>query len=206
MSYFITIEGTDGAGKSTQLNWVADMLTDKNIEFVVTREPGGTVLGESLRELILSREKVSITPLSQLLLMFAARAQHIEEVIQPALDSGKWVVCDRFTDASYAYQGAAGGLGMDVVSAIESLVHGELQPDLTILLDVSVEIGEARIAKRSESSDRFEKLETEKKKKIRKTYLDRCLLYPDRIKRIDASKDISGVKTQIEQILEPLLP
>ena len=206
MPHFITLEGTDGAGKTTQLNWIEDILTCRGIDYIVTREPGGTTLGELIRDMILSRKDVSISPMAQLLLMFAAREQHICDVIKPALSDGKWVICDRFTDASYAYQGAAGGLGVQPVAIIEKMVQGGFQADLTILLDVSIELGETRINKRNEQSDRFESLEISKKQLIRNAYMERVRQYPNRIKCVDASHDIATVKRQIENLLLPLLP
>jgi dTMP kinase len=185
---FITLEGTDGAGKSTQLKTVSDFLQQADIPHIISREPGGTRLGELIRNLLLGEADLAVQPMAQLMLVFAARAQHIEEVIQPALSTGTWVVCDRFTDASYAYQGEAGGLGFRRVAQMENFVQSDLRPDLTLLLDVPVEIGQNRTAARDSTSDRFEALELSEKHRIRKAYLKLATMYPNRIQVIDASQ------------------
>ncbi len=195
---FITVEGTDGAGKSTQIAHISELLNTRSIAHILTREPGGTGLGEAIRDVLLTRSDLDIDPHAQLLLVFAARAQHIGEVIEPALSQGKWVVCDRFTDATYAYQGGAGGLGFEAVSEIEDWVQGELRPDLTLLLDVPVEIGHARTGARGGQCDRFESMEIEKKHKIRQAYLELEKRYPERIQLIDAGQDVQTVSEAIE--------
>ena len=202
---FITIEGTDGAGKSTQLEFVAEQLKGHDIEVRITREPGGTEVGEILREVLLGRSDLTIHPLTQLLMVFAARAQHIEEVIEPALARGTWVVCDRFTDASYAYQGAAGELGFERVAELEQFVQGDMRPDLTILLDVPVDVGEQRTGVRGEHSDRFESLERKPKELIRNAYLELAARYPHRIRCIDASMSIARVNESISDALAEFL-
>ncbi|MEO8332317.1 MAG: dTMP kinase, partial [Gallionella sp.] len=152
MSKFITFEGVDGAGKSTHLAWFADELRNRGLDVVVTREPGGTSLGEQLREILLNQQ-MSIG--AEALLMFAARFEHIEQVIKPALSSGKWVISDRFSDASFAYQGAGRGLDWNKLKQLEQWVHGDLQPDLTIFFDVPIEVARQRLAN-NVSLDRFE--------------------------------------------------
>ncbi|MFT5112717.1 MAG: dTMP kinase [Parasphingorhabdus sp.] len=198
---FITIEGTDGAGKSTQVECLKNTLANNQIEFVLTREPGGSPLGEALRDLLLQRENINISVKAQLLMMFAARAQHLEEIIIPTLQQGKWVICDRFTDATYAYQGGAGGLGLDAVGTIEQWTQDDLRPDLTLLLDIPVETGMARTEGRGESKDRFEKQGIEFKKKIRETYLELANRFPHRIQRIDATSSIEQVSGQITNLI-----
>ncbi len=202
---FVTVEGTDGVGKSTQIALVLDCLRQAGVEAVATREPGGTPLGEAIRELLLSPRPLGAGARAQLLLVFAARAQHIEEVIAPALARGAWVVCDRFTDASYAYQGAAGGLGFAAVSEIEQWVQGDLRPDLTLLLDAPVETGLARVAGRGGHGDRFETLQLDAKRVIRDAYLERARQFPQRIRVIDAAVDIERVSERIREELARFL-
>jgi dTMP kinase len=169
---FITIEGTEGVGKSTNLLYVAELVDQAGYQTLTTREPGGTPLAEDIRELLLAVREETVDPLAELLLMFAARAQHIAQVIEPALAAGRWVICDRFTDATYAYQG--GGRGMDValIETLEQLVQDDLRPDLTLYLDVSVEIAAARIAGRDH--DRFEREQGEFFNNVRNMYLTRA--------------------------------
>ena len=197
---FITIEGQDGAGKSTNLDVVLASLQDANIEVVVTREPGGTPLGEKLRSMVLSSTDQDFGAMAELLLIFAARAQHIQEVILPALEAGKWVLCDRFTDATFAYQGGGRGLDNNKINELELLVQGELQPDLTLLLDVPVEIGEHRAGMRS-APDRFERQKSEFKARVRQTYLERAEAYPERFRVIDAGEEIDAVKSQVSSVI-----
>lgn len=198
---FITIEGQDGAGKSTNISVVERYLKQRDIKFVQSREPGGTAFGESIRELILNSGDDLIGDQAELLLMFAARAQHISEVIEPALGRGDWVLCDRFTDATYAYQGGGRGLLMSEIERLENHVQGKLRPDLTLLLDLPVELGESRAGQRSEP-DRFEQQKQVFKQKVRDCYLDRAALFPQRIKVIDASQSIESVEQQILQTLD----
>src|SRR5256885_536485 len=154
---FITLEGIDGAGKSTQTDYVAQLLRGPGAELVITREPGGTALGEQLRQLVLHQP---MTPRTETLLVFAARAQHIEAVIEPALSAGRWVLCDRFTDATYAYQGGGRGVGEEDIAALERWVHAQLQPDLTLLFDVPPEVAATRLAG-TRAADRFEQEQTQ---------------------------------------------
>lgn len=199
---FITIEGTDGAGKSTQRSIIVEHLESVGIPCIATREPGGTALGESIRQLLLDRGDLDITPAAQLLLVFAARAQHLAQVIEPALARGEWVVCDRFTDATYAYQGAGGGLGFDAVATIEQWVQGTLRPDLTLLVDVPVEVGAARSRERGGDGDRFERLDRDSKERIRRAYLELARMYPDRIRTVDGSQDVETVRGRVVAIID----
>lgn len=201
---FITIEGQDGAGKSTNITVVERYLRSQSIEFVQSREPGGTPFGESVRELVLNSGDDHIGDQAELLLMFAARAQHIEQVIEPALKQGGWVVCDRFTDASYAYQGGGRGLAMSDIERLESHVQGQLRPDLTLLLDLPVSLGESRAGQRSEP-DRFEVQQQDFKQKVRQCYLDRAVVFPERMKVIDASQSITHVERQIIDVLDTFM-
>ncbi len=196
---FITIEGQDGAGKSTNVASMREYLESKNIEFVHTREPGGTSLGEKIRELLLnSLDKIADK--TELLMMFAARAQHIESVIEPALSKGVWVLCDRFTDATYAYQGGGRGLNMDDICLLENYVQAGLTPDLTLVLDLPIEVSESRAGQRSEP-DRFERQKHDFKQKVRDCYLSRAAAEPERIKVVDASQSLDSVKTSVALVL-----
>jgi len=198
---FISIEGQDGAGKTTNIEFICDQLAANSIDFVVSREPGGTPLGETIRDILLSRNELAITAISELLLMFAARAQHLENIIEPALVAGKWVVCDRFTDASFAYQGGGHGVNQDIIKSLASIVQKGRKPDLTFLLDVDIETGEARVDARNEQKDRYEQQKSDFKSRVRDTYLGLAKDESGRIKLIDASSDINDVKTQINQHL-----
>jgi dTMP kinase len=200
---FITLEGTEGAGKSTAAAAIADWIRDRGIELLVTREPGGTELGEKLRALLLVPAIDAPVPKAELLMMFAARVQHIERVIQPALDQGKWVLCDRFTDASFAYQGGGRGLGMQSIEVIEQWAHCDLQPDLTLLFDLPVDQGLKRAALRS-GPDRFEQEKLDFFTAVRDAYHQRMGRHPARIKRVDASRNEADVLSQAKLLLEPL--
>ena len=200
---FITVEGTEGVGKSTNMAFIENWLIESGKELIVTREPGGTALGESLRHVLLDAKQQSMCDDTELLLMFAARAQHLDEVIKPALQAGKWVLCDRFTDATYAYQGGGRGIDMERIAILEQWVQGALRPDLTLILDLPVEIGLERAGNRS-APDRFE---LEKKtffEKVRETYLTRAAALPERYHVIDASPSIPEVQTSIQAVLEKL--
>jgi dTMP kinase len=196
---FITFEGIDGAGKSTHLAWAADFLRGHGVGLIVTREPGGTVLGEQLRRILLAVEQ-PIHPETEALMMFTARRQHVEDVILPALRRGDWVLCDRFTDASFAYQGGGRGVAKDKLEALERWVHPDLQPDLTLLFDVSAELGQSRVA-RIKSPDRFEREDLEFFSRVRNAYLERRQQCPNRMVRIDGSKPIADIQREIEQRL-----
>jgi len=196
---FITFEGIDGAGKSTHLAWATDFLRGRGVGLIVTREPGGTILGEQLRQILLAGDQL-IHPETETLMMFTARRQHLEDVIRPALQRGDWVLCDRFTDASFAYQGGGRGVAKDKLEALERWVHPDLQPDLTLLFDVSAELGQDRVA-RIKSPDRFERENVEFFSRVRNAYLERLQRWPNRIVRIDASKLIADIQREIEERL-----
>lgn len=200
MPVFITLEGTEGVGKSTALAYIQDYLSAHYVPFVTTREPGGTPLAEKIRHLLLTKDDEKMAHHTELLLMFAARAQHLHQVIKPALAAKKWVLCDRFTDASYAYQGGGRGLPMSDIAQLESLVQGSLQPTLTLWLDAPVEIGLQRAAARNEL-DRFEQEKVEFFNKVRAVYQQRAELYPQRYRRIDANVPLEQVQAQLKAVL-----
>lgn len=197
---FITIEGGEGAGKSTMMQRVAAWLGAHGHRVVQTREPGGTELAEKLRAILLDKNTVGLGGQAELLLLFAARAQHLAELIRPALRRGETVLCDRFTDATWAYQGGGRGLPREEIATLERLVHGDLQPDLTLLLDVPVEQGLQRASRRS-ATDRFEKESAEFFGRVRQVYLDRAAMAPERFALIDASGSLETVWSQVEQVL-----
>lgn len=197
---FITLEGVEGVGKSTNLAYVKTRLESAGISVVETREPGGTPMAEEIRALLLEPRTESVSEMAELLLMFAARAQHLHALIQPALEAGQWVLCDRFTDATYAYQGGGRGLSMDRIATLESMVQQGLRPDLTLLLDLPVETGLERARQRS-ALDRFE---AEKKfffEQVRDVYLQRAAREPDRFAIIDATPALNYVQQQIDMAL-----
>ncbi|MFO1391418.1 MAG: dTMP kinase [Agitococcus sp.] len=200
MPVFITLEGTEGVGKSTALAYIQDYLNEHYVPFISTREPGGTPLAEKIRQLLLTKDDEKMAYHTELLLMFAARAQHIQQVIKPALTAKKWVLCDRFTDASYAYQGGGRGLPMYEIAQLENLVQGELQPTLTLWLDAPVELGLQRAATRQEL-DRFEQEKVEFFQKVRAVYQQRAEAYPQRFRRIDASLPLEQVQAQLKSVL-----
>ena len=201
---FITLEGSEGVGKTSNMEYIKSMLNDKNIDFVETREPGGTSLGETLRGMLLGEDYKGMSDDTELMLMFAARAEHVAQVIRPALENNKWVLCDRFTDATYAYQGGGRQLDMERIEGLENWVLGSLRPDLTILLDASIEVGRERAGKRS-APDRFEQERDAFFNRVRETYLARAAAEPDRIKVVDASGDLESVQQKIKQIISELL-
>jgi dTMP kinase len=200
---FISIEGGEGVGKSTSVAYIQEYLQTSGIELVSTREPGGTKLAEDLRSLLLNHHDERVDPFTELLMMFAARRQHITEVIQPALAAGKWVLCDRFTDASYAYQGYGRNLPLAFIDSLAKWVHGETNPDMTLLLDVDIEVGMQRARQRN-SLDRIESENMAFFETVRQGYLTRAKAEPKRFKIIDASQDIASVQTQIRQALVTL--
>lgn len=200
--YFITFEGIEGVGKSTQIEICYELLSKQHQNKVVlTREPGGTATGELIRELVLKNQDVSIGDMAELLLIFAARAQHLEEVICPALAEDKIVLCDRFTDATYAYQGIGRGLGKTAVATLEQLVQAELRPDLTVVLDMPVELGMQRVQTRGEK-DRFESEQQTFFQQIRQAYLSMANEQPARVYVIDASNDIATVSNSIKALMQ----
>ncbi len=201
---FITVEGIEGAGKSTQLGVIGDFLNQQGITVVVTREPGGTELGEAVRELLLDPDNRGMSTDAELLLVFAARAEHLHKVIRPALDAGDWVLSDRFTDATFAYQGGGRGVEAARIEILEEWVQGSLRPDLTLLLDLSVEVGMARIAARGQA-DRFERESEAFFQRIRASYRQRADDEPQRLSRIDASGSIDAVSQAVLDRVAALL-
>jgi dTMP kinase len=197
---FITFEGVDGAGKSTHLEWFADVLRQRGIDLLVTREPGGTPLGERLREILLNQPMHAET---ETLLMFAARRQHVEEVIRPALQRGTWVISDRFSDASFAYQGGGRGVPLAKLEQLEEWVHADLQPDLTLLFDIPVEVARQRLANNI-SLDRFEQEQGAFFEKVRQAYLARSQKTPARFAVIHAENTLEQVKLSLENIISTL--
>jgi len=200
---FITIEGSEGAGKSTNIRYIQQYLNAKNIEFISTREPGGTPIAEKIRDLLLDKSNTNLCDDAELLLMFAARSQHLNELIIPALESGKWVLSDRFTDASYAYQGGGRGLSWQKIAQLEQWVQGDLRPDATILLDIPVELGLERVRHRGET-DRFEEEQLTFFKRIREAYLKLARDNPQRFHIIDTQPAIEQVEKQLTQVLDRL--
>jgi len=202
---FITIEGIEGVGKSTNMEYVHESLRAAGLEVVLTREPGGTELGEMIRGLLLDHRNTSMADDTELLLMFAARAQHLAEVIQPALAAGKWVLCDRFTDATYAYQGGGRGIAMNRIAELEQWVQGSLRPDATLLLDAPVEVGLARAAGRPQEADRFEREKQLFFEKVRQVYLNMAHQQSQRYHIIDASQSLDQVKIGLNEVINHLI-
>ncbi len=199
--YFLSLEGGEGAGKSTQNRRIVEWLTGQGREVVETREPGGTVVSEQIRQVLLDTRNQGLNATAELLLMFAARSQLVGEVILPALASGKVIVCDRFADASYAYQGGGRELGRKAVAMVEQLVLNDLQPDLTLLFDIPVRLGMSRVAERGEV-DRFEVESMQFFERVRSAYLERAEADPGRFRVIDASKSEEDVWQQVEALLK----
>jgi dTMP kinase len=195
---FITFEGIDGAGKSSHVEWVAESLRARGIVVHVTREPGGTEIGEKLRELLLNEAMHLET---ETLLMFAARREHLARLIEPALARGEWVVCDRFSDATYAYQGGGRGLDRAKFLALEHWVHGHLQPDLTLLFDLPLDVARERIVLANRVLDKFEQERVDFHERVRQAYLERAHASPSRIRTIDANRSIEDIRKQLEQII-----
>lgn len=195
---FITLEGIDGAGKSTHHAWLAGFLESRGKQVVATREPGGTPLGEKLRALLLSEPMHLET---ETLLMFAARREHLDKLILPALAAGKWVVSDRFTDATHAYQGGGRGLAPEKIAMLENWVQAGFQPDLTLVFDLPTNIACERLARTGNAPDRFEKETREFFERVRHVYLQRAAAEPDRIKIIDATQTIEKIKNTLEDIV-----
>lgn len=194
---FITFEGTEGVGKSTQLDLLAAALADMNLACVRTREPGGTAAGEAMREILLHRSETPLSDEAELLLMFAARAQHLAEVVGPALAAGKVVLCDRFTDATYAYQGGGRGIAPDRIATLEQWLQGPLRPHLTLLLDAPVGTGMTRARGRGNGADRFEREQLAFFERVRAAYLAIAAREPDRVAVIDATADIPTVHANV---------
>jgi len=196
---FITLEGIDGAGKSTHLSFIADLLTRRGVSVRVTREPGGTRLGEKLRELLLD-PKQTVHPDTETLLLFAARQEHLHSVIRPALAAGQCVVCDRFTDATFAYQGWGRGIDLTKLETLESWVQGQLQPDLTLYFDVPTEVARERI-EATRTRDRFEQEQQAFFERVRNGYLDRAARHPHRIRILDSQRPLSDIQKELESII-----
>ena len=190
---FITVEGVEGVGKTTNIEYIRQQLAAAGRDVLLTREPGGTTLGEAIRGLLLDPDYAGMDPRCELQLVFAARAEHLARVIRPALARGQWVLCDRFTDATYAYQGAGRGLDNRIIAALETLVQGEFRPDLTLLLDVPVSIGLARAGQRG-ALDRFELEQVEFFERVRACYLDMARAEAHRYRVIDASQPLAAVQ------------
>jgi len=200
---FITLEGGEGAGKSTSRDFIVSLLEAQNIPFIQTREPGGTAIGETLRNVLLSKEGTAPSVTAELLMVFAARAQHLHEVIEPALRDGKWVLCDRFTDATYAYQGYGRGFELGQIEALETLVQRGRHPDLTLLFDIDPRLGMTRARQRAEL-DRFEEEHVEFFDRVREGYLTRAK-NEARFRVIDASQSIDLVQQALRELLLPML-
>lgn len=199
---FITLEGMDGAGKTTHLEWLRGKLAERGVALIVTREPGGTPLGEALRKLLLDNHDPR-HPDTEALLMFAARREHITQVIEPALAAGHCVLCDRFTDATYAYQAGGSGMAWERVAELEQWVQGTLQPDLTLYFDLDPALGRAR-ARQAREPDRFEREKQAFYERVRAAYLRRAAEHPLRIRVIDASRTISEIQLELENIISSI--
>ncbi|HUX62739.1 dTMP kinase [Sulfuricella sp.] len=197
---FITLEGIDGAGKSTHLNWLAERLRSQGKNVLVTREPGGTPLGEALRELLLHQAMHLET---EALLMFAARREHLDKVIIPALREGTWVISDRFTDASFAYQGGGRGLDESKLKILEQWVQQDLQPDLTLLFDVTLEVSRQRLSGNA-SLDRFEQEKQDFFQRVRDAYLKRAAQFPERIRVIDSGRALNEIQVDLEDVISSI--
>ncbi|MEO6697255.1 MAG: dTMP kinase [Gammaproteobacteria bacterium] len=201
---FITVEGGEGAGKSTCIGTIRDHLQNAGQRVIVTREPGGTALSEQIRDLLLTHRQEGVAVETEILLMFAARAEHLARVIHPALAAGQWVVSDRFTEASYAYQGGGRGVPRERIEVLEQWLQGELRPDLVLLLDIPVRLGLERAALRS-ARDRFESEDLAFFERVRADYLEQARQHPERFRIIDASRQIAEVQQRIKPILDELL-
>jgi dTMP kinase len=201
---FITLEGLEGVGKSTNMAFIESLLQEQKIPYILTREPGGTPLAESIRELLLANREEAFDPTAELLMIFAARSQHLQQKIIPALASGTWVLSDRFTDATYAYQGGGRQLPWSTIALLEDLVQQSLRPDLTLILDLPVEVGLNRAEKRSEK-DRFEREQDEFFLRVRQVYLGRARQAPERYTLVDASLSLEKVQEQIRHVLHSFI-
>ena len=198
---FITVEGAEGVGKTTNMTFIKNWLDEKGIKHILTREPGGTNIAESIRDLLLVPRNEKVDENTELLLMFAARAQHLAEVIVPSLSRGEWVLCDRFTDATYAYQGGGRGVSIEKISTLESLVQGDLRPDLTLLLDAPVTQGLKRALSRGKA-DRFEQEKIEFFERVRNSYRSRASELPQQYRVINASNTLPKVQLELGIALE----
>ena len=198
---FITIEGGEGVGKTTNIAFIEARLSAAGIDVRVTREPGGTALGEDIRGLLLGHRHDGMASDTELLLMFAARAEHLAKVIKPALAAGQWVLCDRFTDATYAYQGGGRGIAREHIAQLEQWVQGDLRPDLTVLLDTTIAVGLQRAGERS-APDRFEREQSAFFERVRAAYLDLAQHYPQRFRIIDATQPLDAVQCELGAVLD----
>ncbi|HHW76947.1 MAG TPA: dTMP kinase [Xanthomonadaceae bacterium] len=196
----ITVEGGEGAGKTTQLAFMRDYLERAGHRVVLTREPGGTALGEEIRALLLGHRHDGMAPATETLLIFAARAEHLERIIRPALAAGHWVLCDRFTDATYAYQGGGRGLPPERIAVLENWVQSDLRPDLTLLFDLPVAVGLARAGRRG-AADRFEREEWAFFERVRAAYRERAGRNPDRYRIVAADRPVAAVRAEVETLL-----
>lgn len=201
---FITVEGIEGAGKSTNIAYIKQRLLNAKKNVVVTREPGGTPLGEQVRDVLLSHRNDGMAVDTELLLMFAARAEHLARVIRPALDAGQWVLCDRFTEATYAYQGGGRGIAQQRIAQLEAWLQGALRPDLTLLLDLPPALGLERAGRRNATRDRFESEQLAFFERVRAAYLRQAALHPRRYRVIDAAQELSAVQAEIAQALDEI--
>lgn len=202
---FVTFEGVEGVGKSTQLAHARAFLERAGVDMVVTREPGGTPFAEAVRELLLAPREERVAIDAELLLMFAARAAHLEELVRPALAAGKWVICDRFTDATYAYQGGGRGISLDRIGVLENFVQQGFRPDATLLLDAPVNVGLGRAGRRAGDADRFEREDLAFFERVRNVYLARAAAEPDRFIVIDAARPVDEVGADVEKALARLM-
>ena len=203
LGQFITIEGIECVGKSTNARFIETMLNKKGYKTLVTREPGGSNIGEKIRNILLFEKKDTLSPMTELLLLFAAREKHINEIIKPALDKGTWVICDRFTDASFAYQGFGRELGFEKVNQLKALIQKDFEPDLTILLDAPLEVITSR--RKLNPNDRFESEDKKFFGRVRNGYLELANIFEDRFKVIDASQDIQDVQNQIKILINSMV-
>ena len=198
---FLTLEGVDGAGKSTHVAWIAEQLRARGHAVLVTREPGGTPLAERLRELVLAEP---MDPIAETMLLFAARADHVQRVIAPALHTGTWVLCDRFTDATFAYQGGGKGVAAELIAHLAQASHNGLLPDRTLVFDCPYEVSRERLARTGRALDRFEREDREFFGRVRQAYLGLAHANPERIRVLDASGPITNIKTIIEEEISTL--
>ncbi len=201
---FITLEGGEGVGKTTNLNYIKQLLEQQGVSVVVTREPGGTTIAEKIRQLLLENSDEVVAEQTELLLMFAARAQHVQHVILPALKQGQWVLCDRFTDATYAYQGGGRLMDVTMIEWLENKIQGDLRPNLTLLLDAPIDVGMDRANKRGKL-DRFESEKQAFFERVRTAYLQRAHQYPQIIKIINADQPLEKVQTEIRNVIDRLI-
>ena len=203
LGQFITIEGIECVGKSTNAKYIETMLNKKGYKTLLTREPGGSGIGEKIRNILLFEKKDTLSPMTELLLLFAAREKHINEIIKPALENGTWVICDRFTDASFAYQGYGRELGFEKVNQLKALIQKDFEPDLTILLDAPLEVITSR--RKLNPNDRFESEDKKFFGRVRNGYLELAKIFEDRVKVIDASQDIEDVQNQIKILINSMV-